>query len=85
MPERRVCSSHPDFNKLDELARLIAIATNPDCTWNTRTSPDNELMDLPESERKALIELLKTAMDSELEGGAFADFINGGKFNVTLT
>jgi hypothetical protein len=68
MPERRIMASHPDYNTLNGLSSMIAMAKNP--------SYHRINMDLPETERRALIQILEDEMLGELEGGAFADYIN---------
>lgn len=69
MPERRIKASHPDYNTLNGLSSMIAMAKNPNF--------HRIEMDMPESERHALIQTLEDEMQGELEGGEFADFING--------
>jgi len=85
---RSVKASHPDYPVLDELSRMICIATNFHCHWNgfeltegiarqTTREPA-----IPSIERLALIDVLKENMWKELHGGRFADFINGPDLNI---
>lgn len=61
-----VMPSDPEFPKLDEFARMLCIATNPDVHWNTRLDPSNEGMDLQAPERRALIRTISSAMNDEM-------------------
>lgn len=72
MPERRIKASHPDYKKLNGLSAMIAMAKNPKFHIIE--------MDLPEIERHALIQELEDELRGELEGGVFADYINGKLF-----
>ena len=69
MPERRIKASHPDYKTLNGLSSMIAMVKNPKF--------HRIEMDLPEIERLALIQTLEDELRGELEGGAFADYING--------
>lgn len=85
---RSVKASHPDYPVLDELARMIAIATNPHCHFNgyeLTEDPTGQITRepaIPEIERKALVEVLKGNMEKQLKYGRFADFINSQDFNL---
>lgn len=68
MGERRVKRSHPDFNKLFQLANDIAIRMNPHVFFNLRKSP--------KVESTVEAEKLKEEMKGELEGGIFRDELN---------
>jgi hypothetical protein len=68
MPERRIKASHPDYETLNGLSSMIAMAKNPRF--------HRIEIDLPEIEINALIQTLEDELCKELEGGAFADYIN---------
>ena len=69
MPARRIKASHPDYKTLNGLSSMIAMAKNPQF--------HRIEIDLPEIENHALIRTLEDELSKELEGGAFADYING--------
>ena len=84
MPERRVTSKHPDYERLSGLANDLSMITNPQLFWQgpefvdeqTGVLVQNPNMDLDEPERQAIIELIQGQMEAELEGGRFADWID---------
>jgi hypothetical protein len=71
MPERRVFKSHPDFTRLNDLADKIARANNPHLFYDLK-----DFGKLPEPERNVIITELEEAMERELEGGVFRDYID---------
>lgn len=74
--ERRVKISHPDGKELFELADKIAKATNPQRWFDGQKEVKSG--ELPKAEQKAIKEAMKGAMEEELEGGIFKDFLNSG-------
>lgn len=65
---RYLTASHPDYPEIDRLTRLIALATN------AHMHPE---IDMPEAERLAWIEAMRERLGELLDGGVWADFING--------
>ncbi len=72
MAERRIHASHPDYEKLNDLADKIARAQNPHMHLGK--------VDLDETMCRVLVAELEAAMEKELEGGPFADFLNQAAF-----
>lgn len=68
MTERRVMPSHPDYDKLNELALMLSIAHNPQIHFNTKDATDKV-------EQAGIIAAVENAMEQELEGGVLHDFI----------
>lgn len=87
---RSINASHPDYPVLDELARMIAIATNPHIFWNgfeTVEDVSGNPVRVPAIDplnREVLLSDLKEAMWKELHGGRFADFINGPDLHLGI-
>jgi hypothetical protein len=74
--ERRITKSHPDWEKLDRAANDLAIAMNPQVFfWGFDESGQPTAID--EVERIATVEKVREAIAAHLEGGRFADWING--------
>ena len=74
--ERRITRSHPDWEKLNKVANDLAIATNPQVFfWGLAENGQPTIID--ELERTSTVEKVKEAMAEHLEGGRFADWING--------
>ena len=65
---RYITASHPDYPEIDRLTRLLALATN------AHMHPE---IDMPEAERLAWIEAMRERLGELLDGGVWADFING--------
>jgi hypothetical protein len=74
--ERRITRSHPDWEKLNRAANDLAIAMNPQVFfWGFDEHGQPSVID--EVERIAIVEKVKQAIEEHLEGGRFADWING--------
>ena len=74
--ERRITKSHPDWEKLDRAANDLAIAMNPQVFfWGFDENGQPTVID--EIERIATVEKVREAIAAHLEGGRFADWING--------
>jgi len=73
---RRLTKSHPDWEQLNRAANDLAIAINPHVFfWGFDESGQPTIID--ELERIATVEKVKNAIAELLEGGRFADWING--------
>ena len=59
MSEVRLYASHPDFKKIDTLQRLLLRATNPQMFFSFE-------VDVPEVERLATVEMIKTDIEKEI-------------------
>lgn len=70
MKERRIKSSHPDYERLNFLYECLAIATNPQMFFDAL---DGTMSDF---ELKASIAIIKELIEEELKGGIFKDFLN---------
>lgn len=77
MAERRVLPSHPDYEKLNELSTLMALASNPHLARP-------ETLDIPEKsvEMEAIKQVVSDALAQGLEVGRFADLINSDTFKI---
>lgn len=74
---RRLTKSHPDWERLNQAANDLAIATNPHMFfWGLDENAEPIIID--ELERIATVEKVKDAIAEQLEGGRFADWINAG-------
>lgn len=74
--ERRLTRSHPDWETLNRAANDLAIAINPQVFfWGLDENGQPTIID--ELERIATVEKVKEALAEYLEGGRFADWING--------
>ena len=73
MAERRVLRSDPDFQKLFDLANDLAIAKNPQRWFGLA----DEQMDVPETERLAIVSAIETQLEEALEekGESFSAFV----------
>lgn len=69
--ERKVYSSDKDYVDLNDLAQMIALATNPHVVFNAGcTEEEAELPpEIPEPERQALILTLKAEMQILMDSG----------------
>jgi hypothetical protein len=73
--ERRITKSHPDWERINQVANDLAIAINPHVFfWRSDETGQPTLMD--ELERVATVERVKEAMAQHLEEGRFTDWIN---------
>lgn len=71
MTERRMKSSNPEYQEMNLLQTLLHWLTNPQALfWPEGT------YDLPEPERKALIEKLKDQQQEYIDLGPFSDHLN---------
>lgn len=78
---RRLTKSHPDWEKINQAANDLAIATNPQMFfWGIDENGQPTVID--EVERIATVEKVKEVIAQQLEGGRFADWINA---NLLLT
>lgn len=74
--ERRLTKSHPDWETLNRAANDLAIAINPQVFfWGFDENGQPTMID--ELERIATVEKVKEVLAEHLEGGRFADWING--------
>jgi hypothetical protein len=72
---RRLTKSHPDWEKLNQAANDLAIATNPQLFfWGFDENGQPTIID--EVERIATVAKVKEAIAEQLEGGRFADWID---------
>ena len=73
---RRITKSHPDWEELNRAANDLAIAINPHMFfWGLDENGQPTAID--EVERVATVEKVKEFIAEGLEGGRFADWING--------
>ena len=63
MTEVRLYASHPDFGKFDRLQNLLQIATNPQMFFIE--------VDVPEDERLAIVETIKSHIGKEMDDYQF--------------
>ena len=74
---RKLTKSHPDWEELNRAANDLAIATNPHLFfWGFDENGQATIID--EVERIATVEKVKEFIAEQLEGGRFADWVNGG-------
>ncbi len=66
---RRVYSSHPDYQELNNLQTMLCHAYNPHLA-----SQPPERMDVDESVVESLIQTLKTALGELMDEGNFKEF-----------
>jgi hypothetical protein len=77
MSTRSVTASHPDYERLNELTMMLVYAKNPHMVFSYTGENGKALPhDLQPLEIAAMICLIETDLEKELEGGAFADYIN---------
>ena len=73
---RRLTKSHPDWEILNRASNDLAIAMNPQVFfWGFDENGQPTIID--ELERIATVEKVKDVIAENLEGGRFADWING--------
>ena len=73
---RKLTSSHPDWEELNRAANDLAIAINPHMFFWT-LDENGQPTAFDEVERVATVEKIKEFIAERLEGGRFADWING--------
>lgn len=78
MSTRRLKASHPDYERINMLTQMLAYAKNPALFFSPRMEGGEPLpLDLGEPELAAIITEVEENLEKELDGGVFADFING--------